>query len=108
MIFPERDAGKNIAETLVNPWLSAFSAIPGGGVLVGEIEASPGMVGKSLMELEFRKTYNGIVLLFDRKGSRFLPRPDSVIQEGDRLLVAGTDEDIAKMIEKKDKEENGK
>ena len=49
VVFPERDAGKNIAETLVNPWLSAFSAVPGGGVLVGEIEASAGMVGKSLM-----------------------------------------------------------
>lgn len=108
VVFPERDAGKNIAETMVNPWLSAFSAVPGGGVLVGEIEASAGMVGKSLMELEFRKTYNCIVLLFDRKGSRFLPRPDSVIQEGDKLLVAGTGEDIAQMMEKKDKEENGK
>ena len=108
VIFPERDAGKNLAEMLVHPWLSAFSAIPGGGVLVGEIDATSGMVGKSLMELEFRKTYNGIVLLFDRKGSRFLPKPDTVIQEGDKLLVAGSDEDIATMIEKKDKEENGK
>ena len=66
------------------------------------------MVGKSLMELDFRKTYNGIVLLFDRKGSRFPPLPDSIIQEGDKLLVVGTEEDIEKMMKKKDKEENGK
>ncbi len=108
VIFPERDAGKHLAATLVHPWLSDFSPIPGGGVLVGEIEASPGMVGKSLMELDFRKTYNGIVLLFDRKGSRFPPLPDSIIQEGDKLLVVGTEEDIEKMMKKKDKEENGK
>ena len=108
VIFPERDARKHLAATLVHPWLSDFSPIPGGGVLVGEIEASPGMVGKSLMELDFRKTYNGIVLLFDRKGSRFPPLPDSIIQEGDKLLVVGTEEDIEKMMKKKDKEENGK
>ncbi len=108
VIFPERDMGKRLAESIVNPWTADFTSMSGRDFLVGEVTVLPSMVGKTLVEADFQKTYNEVVLLFDRKGRRFLPRYDTVIQEGDKLLVAGSEENIKSLMEKKDEEENGK
>ena len=108
VIFPERDMGRRLAESIVNPWTADFTSMSGRDFLVGEVAVLPSMVGKTLMEADFQKTYNGVVLLFDRKGKRFLPRYDTVMEEGDKILLAGSEENIKKLMEKKDKEENGK
>ena len=108
VIFPERDMGKRLAESIVNPWTADFTSMSGRDFLVGEVAVLPSMVGKTLMESDFQKTYNGVVLLFDRKGNRFLPRYDTVMQEGDKLLVAGSEENIKILMEKKNEEENSK
>ncbi len=107
VVFPERDMGRKLADLLVHPWLSTFSPVPGYGFLVGEMKALPSMLDKPLAELDFQNRYNGILLLLERDGERFLPRPGSLIREGDRLLVAGMEEDIEKLIEKKERETNG-
>ncbi|GAB1400259.1 TrkA family potassium uptake protein [Aminivibrio sp.] len=108
VIFPERDMGRRLAESIVNPWTADFTSMSGRDFLVGEVAVLPSMVGKTLMEADFQKTYNGVVLLFDRKGKRFLPRYDTVMEEGDKILLAGSEENIKKLMEKKDEEENGK
>ena len=108
VIFPERDMGRRLADSIVNPWSADFTSMSGRDFLVGEVAVLPSMVGKTLVEADFQKTYNGVVLLFDRQGRRFLPRYDTVMEEGDKLLVAGSEENIKKMMEKKDEEENGK
>lgn len=108
VIFPERDMGRRLAESIVNPWTADFTSMSGRDFLVGEVAVLPSMVGKTLMEADFQKTYNGVVLLFDRKGRRFLPRYDTVMEEGDKILLAGSEENIKKLMEKKDEEENGK
>ena len=108
VIFPERDMGQRLAESIVNPWTADFTSMSGRDFLVGEVSVLPSMVGKTLVEADFQKTYNGVVLLFDRQGRRFLPRYDTVMQEGDKLLVAGSQENIKSLMEKKNEEENGK
>ena len=108
VIFPERDMGRRLAESIVNPWTADFTSMSGRDFLVGEVPVLPSMVGKTLLEADFQKTYNGVVLLFDRKGRRFLPRYDTVMEEGDKILLAGSEENIKKLMEKKDEEENGK
>lgn len=99
VVFPEKDMGKRVAEHFVFPGLSQFSQVPGSQFLVGRIQPLEDMVGKSLMELEFRSRYNAIVLLVDRKGDQFLPRANTVVLESDRLLIAGRQEDLRTWIE---------
>lgn len=111
VIFPERDMGQKVAEQFVHPWLSSFSQLPGGDYLVGEVTPLHEMLGKSLAVLDFRKKYNAMVLLFDRKGSRFLPSADTVINKDDLLLIAGKKNDLDKLLlaieEEREREGNG-
>ncbi|MDO9509520.1 MAG: TrkA family potassium uptake protein [Thermovirgaceae bacterium] len=94
VVFPEKDMGERLAMLLVNPWMSHFAQLPGSPFHVGEIRPLPEMEGKTLAELDFRTQYNAVVLNMNRSGERFIPRADTVIEAGDRILVAGLKEDL--------------
>ncbi len=98
VVFPERDMGERLALLLVHPWLSHFAQLPGSRFYVGEIRTLPEMQGKTLVELDFRSRYNAVVLNINRSGERFIPTADSIIQEGDMMLVAGLREDLEKWV----------
>ncbi len=101
VVFPEKDMGKRVAEQFVYPGLSLFSRVPGTQFLVGHIEPREEMIGRSLVELEFRSRYNAVVLLVDREGNQFLPSADTVILASDRLLVAGKQEELGTWIDER-------
>ncbi|MCF4152122.1 TrkA family potassium uptake protein [Dethiosulfovibrio sp. F2B] len=103
VIFPEKDMGVRLAEQFVNPWLSNFSQIPGNGYIVGELRPLPDMVGKSLMELNFRSSYGASILLLERDDAKMMPGPDSVIREGDKLMLVGDRERLADWVDKLEK-----
>ena len=100
VIFPERDIGKRVAEQIVHPWISSFSQIGGSPFFVGEVAPLAEMVGKTLSELHFRKTYKVMVLLFARDGEFVFPTADTVIGEGDRLVISGGKDDIDAIVER--------
>jgi trk system potassium uptake protein TrkA len=52
------------------------------------------MVGKSLVELDFRNRYNAVVLLINRQGSQFLPSAATIIEVEDVLLIAARQKDV--------------
>ena len=98
VVFPEKDMGERLALLLVHPWMSHFAQLPGSLVHVGEIRPLPEMEGKTLAELDFRTRYNAVVLNVNRDGQRFIPRADTLIEQGDRILVAGLREDLEKWV----------
>ncbi len=98
VVFPEKDMGERLALLLIHPWMSHFAQLPGSLVHVGEIRPLPEMEGKTLAELDFRTRYNAVVLNVNRDGQRFIPRADTVIEQGDRILVAGLREDLEKWV----------
>lgn len=98
VVFPEKDMGERLALLLLHPWMSHFAQLPGSLVHVGEIRPLPEMEGKTLAELDFRTRYNAVVLNVNREGKRFIPRADTVIEQGDRILVAGLREDLEKWV----------
>ena len=98
VVFPEKDMGERLALLLVHPWMSHFAQLPGSLVHVGEIRPLPEMEGKTLAELDFRTRYNAVVLNVNREGQRFIPRADTLIEQGDRILVAGLREDLEKWV----------
>ena len=97
VIFPERDMGMRLADTIVFPWLSEFATLPGSSYLIGSIDVTDEMIGKTLAELNFRNKYNLTILMLERKGTKFIPGPDTVLQQGDILTVIGEREDIDKL-----------
>ena len=99
VVFPEKDMGERLASLMMHPWMSHFAQLPGSQFYVGEISPLPEMDGKTLAELDFRTRYNAVVLNVNRSGERFIPKADTVIQDGDRIMVAGIKEDIEEWIE---------
>jgi trk system potassium uptake protein TrkA len=99
VVFPEKDMGERLAALMIHPWMSHFAQLPGSSFFVGEISPMAEMEGKTLAELDFRTRYNAVVLNVNRSGERFIPRAETVIQSGDRILVAGLKEDLEEWIE---------
>jgi trk system potassium uptake protein TrkA len=103
VFFPERDLGQRVADQISHPVLAQFTELPGSNFMVGEINPLKEMVGKSLMELEFRSRYNAVVLLVKRSESSFLPSADTVLEESDSLVVAARRQnlrDLAAVVKK--------
>jgi trk system potassium uptake protein len=99
VVQPSRDAGQRTAHQLTSPnVLDYLSLRP--GMSVAEIHAPEFMAGQTLAELDVRRKHKIIIILI-RSGDRFLisPDPDDLIHSGDRLVVVGQDEDIARLQE---------
>ena len=76
----------------------------GEGYILAEIEAPPHFAGKTLRELNVRATYGVEVILIRKAGdggknNTVVPSPDYRIELGDTLLVAGTTENVQKLME---------
>lgn len=97
VVQPERDAGLRLARQLISPNLLDYLTL-GPGMSVAEIHAPDFMVGKTLDELNVRNKYK-ITILLIKNGDHFLisPDPQDRINVNDRLVVAGRDEDIARL-----------
>ncbi|HOO62865.1 MAG TPA: TrkA C-terminal domain-containing protein, partial [Synergistaceae bacterium] len=83
-------------------WLSSFSSLPGSNLLVGSVSPLPEMLGKTLIELNFRNTYNAIVLCIRRGEATLLPKADTLLQEGDSLVLAGKEEEMKEWLQDPD------
>jgi len=83
--------------------------------LVSEIEIDKSLVGKSIMEVDFRKNYKLNIITVIRKRYHKnlmgrdvekrevvgLPKPNMVFQDGDVLAVFGKDADVKKYLKAK-------
>lgn len=98
VIFLAKEMGEMVAEKVVHPSLFHFSRLPGENFFVGEIAPHPEMVGKSLQQLDFRKTYNATVMLVERDGRWTIPRPEEPIEAGDRFMISGKADEIENLI----------
>lgn len=97
VVQPSRDAGLRMAHQLTSPNVLDYLALRP-GMSVAEIIAPDFMAGRTLGELDFRRRHK-ITIILVKDGDRFLisPDPDDVIHQGDRLVVVGRDEDIARL-----------
>lgn len=110
VIFPEKAIGEQIARNLLAPGLIEIVSLISGHSLA-QVVADDRWSGKSLRELDLRAKHGIHVVtiqkskLTNRNGIEFkkkissLPDPDYVIEEGDLMMVVGTDEDIKKFAE---------
>ena len=88
VVFPERDMGVRVGHSLAGSILDYFQLDPGFALV--ETTAPQELVGKTLADAEVRRRYGITVVCVKPKGGSFTyATPDTVVNEGDVLVVAG-------------------
>jgi trk system potassium uptake protein TrkA len=88
VVFPERDMGERVGHSLAGAMIDYFQLDPGFALV--ETAAPKEIVGKTLAQAEVRRRYGITVVCIKPQGGSFTyATPDTVVQEGDVLVVAG-------------------
>jgi trk system potassium uptake protein TrkA len=98
VIYPERDMGLRVAHNLSAANILDYIEISG-DIRIVEIVSIDEWVGKSLIDLDFRKKYdiNIIAIKKENGDMNTSPKGADIIEEGDLLIVIGNKEDIEKI-----------
>lgn len=87
VVFPERDMGIRVGHSLAGSILDYFELDPGFAIV--ETSAPKALVGKTLAQAEVRKRYGITVVCVKPQGGSFTyATPDTVVNEGDIIVVA--------------------
>ena len=99
VIYPEKDAGINVARKLLCSNFLEFFEISD-DINVAEISVRPEWVGKTLKELDFRRSYNMNIILAKEDG-RSIDHitPELQLKESYRLLVTISNEGLKRMMQ---------
>jgi trk system potassium uptake protein len=90
VIQPEREIGEQLARTMASPVLLDYVDLGEDEALI-EAEVPQAWLGKSLSELDLSQKMGLTVLALKPKGGPgSLPHGDTVLHEGDVLVVGGT------------------
>lgn len=88
VVFPERDMGIRVGHSLAGSILDYFQLDPGFALV--ETIAPQELVGKTLAAAEVRRRYGITVVCVKPEGGSFTyATPDTVVHDGDLLVVAG-------------------
>jgi trk system potassium uptake protein TrkA len=88
VVFPERDMGVRVGHTLTGRTIDYIQLDPGFALV--ESTAPTEIVGKTLAQAEVRRRYGITVVCVKPAGGSFTyATPETVVHEGDVLVVAG-------------------
>jgi len=110
VVIIEEQMGEVIAKRLLSPEIYQHVVLTTGHSLV-EIQARKEFIGKTLKELDFRRTFGINIIAIQRKVPHVgedgkiahtvtvndIPGPDDIVQKDDVLVVVGTDRNIEQM-----------
>ena len=105
IIFPERDMGQRLANALTSPKIADYLKLSGDCSII-EISPPKDFIGKTLKQLNVREKYRLNIVAVKRKDKNgeetvnVVPLAEEQVQEGDMLLVAGSNEDVEKLTKK--------
>lgn len=98
-VFPERDTGRSLAESLASTTVLNYVPLSPGFSLQ-EMAVPDAWLGKSLRDLHLRKTHGiSVVAIHDMLKDEVsgVPDPDAPLKESDTLFVAGAVEDLERL-----------
>jgi trk system potassium uptake protein TrkA len=91
VVFPERDMGVRVAHTMTGRTIDYLELDPGFALVETTVPA--GLAGKALEQAQVRKRYGvSVVCVKPRGGSFTYATPETVLQDGDLVVVAGKTE----------------
>lgn len=99
IVYPELDTGERLARSIAGSNLLELVQFSNDFSLI-EIKAHEDWVGKTLIELDFRKSYKMNVVAFERNGAMIMDiDPNLKIQEEDVLVLIGDNENAKELEE---------
>lgn len=111
ILSPEVEVANNVAEQLTNPGVKMCVELPDNYEII-EVEAPSKIIGRTLEDIGLRKKYNlNMVTVLKKTTSSEgdeektehhiygVPEPDSIIAEGDMLVLFGLNNDVNRFIE---------
>src|SRR5215207_10598121 len=102
VIEPERDMGAQLARTMASPTVMDYVDL-GGDEALAEANVPKRWLGKSLADLHLYRKSGLTVLALERKGSGgTIPSGDTVLQEGDVLVIGGPKKNLDKYLANSD------
>ena len=107
VIFPEVYMSKKLATALVDPYANELVKLTDNYKIV-EIKCPTGWEGKTIGEINVRKKYNVNIILIRREEDVIEPLPESLLEDGDSLVIAGTPKNIESIEHKVDEKVNMK
>jgi len=95
VIYPERDSAENLAVSIVRPTILDYLRLHG-DVSILEVLAPEEFVGKNLIQLNLRNRFGiTVIAIYGPEGRKSVsPKPDVIIEDGDRLLMIGENESL--------------
>lgn len=94
VIMPERDSGVRLAKSL-SLQFSEFTPLTE-SFAITQIETPPEFVGKTIAELQLRKSRNVACLAVRKDDETVLVGLEYVVMEGDVLVLCGANKDLAR------------
>ena len=100
VVFPERDMGARVAKSLVTPSILDMMELAD-DYQIAEVRTPASWCGHTLVEVNVRRNY-GLSVLAIHRGKEFLASPgaDTMLREGDVLLVLGKQASIDSIEQK--------
>ncbi len=102
VITPEKAAGERLARKIVTTNVVDFWSVDP-DYSIYQLKAGKGVVGKTLMLLDSSNKYDINIALIKRGKDTLMPKADTMILEGDELLVVGLNKKIRKFDDKVNK-----
>lgn len=100
IVFPEEEIGIKIAHRLVNPDIASLVELSEYFKIV-EIKAPEPWVNKKLSDTDIRKKYSSSVIIIKRIDGSISVSPggEEFIKDSDTLVIAGSSDDISRLVE---------
>lgn len=102
VVCPEEEAGHNLAQILMDPEIHDWYRV-GEGFSVASLDTPKIMHGKTLLDSNLRIAHGLNLVAIHRTNEHetklVVPRPDTEILEGDRLVLAGPDHKLEAFIQ---------
>ena len=101
VVLPEKESGTKLAYTLSRRGMVDYFA-PSGDFAIAEIITPKAWVGKTVTELDVRRKYNVNIIAVAECEDEFvlLGDPNRVFRENELLVIAGSNNAIAKLTGK--------
>ena len=99
-VFPERESALRLSERIVSTEILDYIQL-GRGFSLRELAVPDQWVGRSLRDLELPRQYRVSVLaVHDMLNDEItpVPEPDAPLKESDTIFVAGSDDDLEKLV----------
>jgi trk system potassium uptake protein TrkA len=97
-IFPERESGQRLATRVSSRTILNYVRL-GAGFGIQEMAVPERWIGRTLRDLELPRKYRvSVIAVHDVLTDRMIPvpAPDAPLKDSDAILLAGTEEDLAR------------